>query len=111
MSHTLVLVHYQAWSTIEHVLYIPQFRYNLLSVSKITKALQCFVAFFPDLCIFQDLYTKMVKAISKEIRGLYLLAPHLTKTHEERSMNIKDSEGKNLKSVANKKEVDVDFVE
>lgn len=31
------------------------------------------VAFFPDFCVFQDLYTGQVKGIGKEDRGLYIL--------------------------------------
>ncbi|XP_019252665.1 PREDICTED: uncharacterized protein LOC109231458 [Nicotiana attenuata] len=58
---------------INNVLYIPEFKYNLLSVSKLTKELQCLVAFFPDFCIFQDLYSGQVKGIGKEDKGLYLL--------------------------------------
>lgn len=44
-----------ARSIIRKVLYVPQFRYNLLSVSKLTKDLQCCIAFYPDFCLFQDL--------------------------------------------------------
>lgn len=39
-------------SSISNVFYVPQFNYNLLSVSKLTKELQCCVSFFPDFCIF-----------------------------------------------------------
>ncbi|XP_070010774.1 uncharacterized protein [Nicotiana sylvestris] len=39
------------------VLYVPEFPINLLSVSAITKALNCKIEFFPDHCIFQDLQT------------------------------------------------------
>ncbi|XP_019224817.1 PREDICTED: uncharacterized protein LOC109206448 [Nicotiana attenuata] len=58
---------------ISNVLYIPEFKYNLLSVSKLTKELQCSALFFPDFCIFQDLCSGQVKAIGKEDRGLYVL--------------------------------------
>lgn len=40
---------------VHDVLYIPDFKYKLLSVSKITKELCCVVVFFPDFCIFQDI--------------------------------------------------------
>ncbi|XP_019228961.1 PREDICTED: uncharacterized protein LOC109210044 [Nicotiana attenuata] len=42
---------------ISDVLYLPDFKYNMLSVSKLTKELHCLLAFFPDFCIFQDLYS------------------------------------------------------
>jgi hypothetical protein len=40
------------------VLHVPSFPFNLLSISKITKALNCSVSFYPSLCIFQDLKTR-----------------------------------------------------
>lgn len=47
---------------------------NLIcSVSKLTKESQCSVAFFLDFCIFQDLYTGVVKGIGREDQGLYIL--------------------------------------
>lgn len=60
--------------TIDNVLYIPDFKYNLLSVAKITRALNCSVCFFPDFFMFQDLYNGDVKAIGREDDGLYLLS-------------------------------------
>nr|XP_016500616.1 PREDICTED: uncharacterized protein LOC107819056 [Nicotiana tabacum] len=59
--------------SISNVLYIPDFRYNLLLVSQLTKELQCTVAFFPEFCIFQDFYSGQVKEIGKEEHGLYIL--------------------------------------
>lgn len=38
--------------SVHHVLYIPDFKFNLMSVSKVIKELGCLVAFFPDFCIF-----------------------------------------------------------
>ncbi|OIT27399.1 hypothetical protein A4A49_57151, partial [Nicotiana attenuata] len=59
--------------TIGEVLYIPEFKYNLLSVSKITKELQCCAAFFPDFCVFQELSSGKVIGIGREEDGLYIL--------------------------------------
>ncbi|XP_070041256.1 uncharacterized protein [Nicotiana tomentosiformis] len=42
--------------TIEGVMYVPDFKFNLLSVSKLTRQLCCSVGFYPDFCIFQGLY-------------------------------------------------------
>lgn len=81
-----VSVHYQGSCnisydyTIENVLHVPEFIYNLLSVSKMTKVLQCSVFFFPHFCVFQDICTGKVKGIGKEKGGLYLLSP---RTSEE----------------------------
>lgn len=58
---------------IKEVLYVPDFKYNLLSVSKITKELNCLVAFYPTFCLFQDLFNGRVLGIGKKEDGLYLL--------------------------------------
>jgi len=34
------------------VLFVPDFHYNLLSISKVTKELNCFVSFYPGFCLF-----------------------------------------------------------
>ncbi|OIT04460.1 hypothetical protein A4A49_65367, partial [Nicotiana attenuata] len=48
---------------ISNVLYIPDFKFNPLSVSKLTKKLKCMVGFFPDFYIFQDLFSGQVKGM------------------------------------------------
>lgn len=52
--------------SISNVLYLPNLKLNLLSVSKLTRKLQCKVGFFPDFCIFKDLSTGQVKGIGRE---------------------------------------------
>ncbi|XP_070049281.1 uncharacterized protein [Nicotiana tomentosiformis] len=51
---------------VQNILHIPEFKYNLLSVSKLTKKLQCLAAFYPDFCIFQELSSRKVLEIGKE---------------------------------------------
>ncbi|XP_019240254.1 PREDICTED: uncharacterized protein LOC109220255 [Nicotiana attenuata] len=58
---------------ISNILYIPDFKFNLLSVSKLTKELKCMVGFFPDFFIFQDLFSGQVKGMGREEHGLYIL--------------------------------------
>ena len=60
---------------INNVLLIPDFKFSLLSVSKITKDLQCAVCFYPDFVTIQDLSSGQVKVIGREQAGLYLI-PH-----------------------------------
>lgn len=57
------------------VLYILDFRYNLLFVSKLTKSLSCAALFFfsSDFCIFQNLFSGKVREIGKEEGGLYIV--------------------------------------
>ncbi|XP_075076759.1 uncharacterized protein LOC142163380 [Nicotiana tabacum] len=51
---------------IQNVLHIPDFKFNLLSVSKLTKELKYCMAFFPDFCLFQDLFSGQVRGIGRE---------------------------------------------
>ncbi|XP_059310544.1 uncharacterized protein LOC132061878 [Lycium ferocissimum] len=70
-----------------NVFHLPQFKYNLLSVSKITKGLGCSVNFFPYFCVFQELFTGRVNEISREEGGLHLLLNHLITVEGENSTN------------------------
>ncbi|KAL4347752.1 hypothetical protein GQ457_17G011290 [Hibiscus cannabinus] len=53
------------------VLFVPNFSYNLLSVSRLAKDHCCVVSFFPDLCILQDRFTGKIMGIGRESKGLY----------------------------------------
>ena len=55
------------------ILSLPNFSFNLMSVSKLTQALKCYISFFPDFYLFQDLMTKQVIGRSHESGGLYIL--------------------------------------
>lgn len=59
---------------LKSVLHIPLFKYNLLSVSQLTKDLYCFASFYPNFFLFQDLYTGKVKGIGKVKDDLYILS-------------------------------------
>ena len=61
------------------VLSLPNFSFNLMSVSKLTRALKCYISFFPDFCLFQDLMTKQIIGGGRESRGLYILDPTVSK--------------------------------
>ena len=53
---------------------MPDFLVNLLSISAITKVLNCFVTFFSFHCIFQDLQTERRISLGREYRhGVYML--------------------------------------
>jgi len=52
---------------------VPTFKFNLLSVSQLTKAFKCCAAFYPDFCILQDLFTRKVEEIGKKEGELYVL--------------------------------------
>lgn len=55
------------------VLYIPNFKFNLLSVSKFTQLHHCSVIFQPRFCLFQDLKTGKTMGIGRMKGGLYHL--------------------------------------
>ena len=57
------------------VLSLPNFSFNLMSVSKLNRALKCYISFFPDFCLFQDLMTKKIIGRGSESGGLYILDP------------------------------------
>ncbi|XP_075490977.1 uncharacterized protein LOC142529351 [Primulina tabacum] len=59
--------------TLDHVLFVPDFQHNLLSVSQFTKHHHCCVTFYPNFCVFQDLSTGTIMGIGKERNGLYHL--------------------------------------
>ncbi|TYI93048.1 hypothetical protein E1A91_D02G111700v1, partial [Gossypium mustelinum] len=59
--------------TLSSILYVPKFLVNLLSISTITKALNCKLEFFPDHCVFQDLQTRKTIGSGRLCDGLYIL--------------------------------------
>ena len=52
---------------------LPQLYFNLISLSKLTRTLNCSISFFPNYCLIQDLLTKM-------IIGLYILDTEVAKS-------------------------------
>ena len=59
--------------SLSSVLYIPNFLFNLLSISKLTKHLNCVAIFLSTHCIFQDLKTGKIIGGGHEVDGLYYL--------------------------------------
>ncbi|KAL3512100.1 hypothetical protein ACH5RR_024817 [Cinchona calisaya] len=55
------------------ILCLSNFSFNLLSVNKITCAINYFVSFFPNHCVFRDLMTKKIIGRGRESGDLYLL--------------------------------------
>ena len=58
---------------LESVLYVPDLKCNLLSMSKLTKDMSCLVTFFPSYCEFQDLYLGKMIGSDEEKGGLYYI--------------------------------------
>lgn len=53
--------------------YVPNFKFNLLSISQLTRDSNCSVTFYPSHCILQDLSTKEEIGRGHEHAGLYYL--------------------------------------
>jgi len=73
--------------TVTNVLHVPEFKFNLLAVSKLTNELSCSVNFFPDFCIFQDLHSGRVKGIGREEDGLYVLKVNKVSSKEKEAIS------------------------
>ncbi|GKB38125.1 putative RNA-directed DNA polymerase [Tanacetum coccineum] len=53
------------------VLYVPDFKCNLLSVSRLSRDLQCCISFFPDFCVMQGLQRRNLIGAGRCEGGLY----------------------------------------
>ena len=59
--------------TLTSVMSLPQFFFNLIYVSKLTRTLNCNISFFPVHCMIQDLSMKQIIGRGCESRCLYML--------------------------------------
>jgi len=66
--------------TLQGVLHVPEFQYNLLSASKLAKQLSVNVVFSPTACYLQDHLKSKPQILGKEKEGLYLVASTTDKT-------------------------------
>lgn len=60
-------------TVLSEVLLIPDFQYNLISVSKLTRDLGCVAVFYHDYIVFQDRYSGKVQGIGEQRDSLYIL--------------------------------------
>ncbi|GKC90760.1 cysteine-rich receptor-like protein kinase 8 [Tanacetum coccineum] len=58
---------------LKDVLLVPDFKFSLLSVSKLAEDAKCFVTFYSQFCVIQDLVTRKVLGLGKKRNGLYHL--------------------------------------
>ena len=64
--------------SLSSVLHVPSFPINLLSISCITKELNCAVIFFPSWCLFQELGTGRRLGMGNMRNGLYYLDDNMS---------------------------------
>lgn len=55
------------------VLYIPDFKFNLISVQKLANSLHCKLIFTPNSCLIQDLPSQRMIGRADVCNGLYIL--------------------------------------
>lgn len=60
---------------LEQVLGISNFCFNLLSVSKLTRDLNCSLTFWSGFFVIQDLHSRKLIGVGREQNGLYYLEP------------------------------------
>jgi len=63
--------------TLHGVLYIPSFRYNLLSVSKLASQQNCYIIFTPQYCLMQAPSLRRLQVLGEIYAGLYLFKPRV----------------------------------
>ncbi|KAI5348838.1 hypothetical protein L3X38_001725 [Prunus dulcis] len=59
--------------SVDGILCVPSFCVNLHFVSKLTSHLNCSIHFFPTFCVLQDLTSKRMIGLGKQVNGLYYL--------------------------------------
>lgn len=57
---------------LSNVLYIPNFKYNLIYVNRLTSATQASFIFYPNYCLLQDPKTEHVLLKGRDIGNLYI---------------------------------------
>jgi len=65
---------------LHNVLCVPTFKVDLISISRLTRGLNCSITFFPYWCILQDLATRRMIGLGKQHDGLYYLSALAKKT-------------------------------
>ncbi|KAL2938691.1 Retrovirus-related Pol polyprotein from transposon RE1 [Bienertia sinuspersici] len=67
--------------TLKGVLRVPEFRHNLLSLSKLVQENGCCVLFYSDHCVVKDVTSHKIVAVGRPYGGLYYLEK---KQHNQR---------------------------
>jgi len=78
--------------TLHEALYVPTFKFNLLSISKLCKQLHCLAIFTEDSCLVQAPSMKRLQVRGKSYGGLYLVESALhTSCGISRPVNVASS--------------------
>ena len=63
---------------LKDVLYVPEFHFNLISISKLRQDISCHVLFTSNGCFVQDQLTKTQWLLGRQVHGLYHTTARLT---------------------------------
>jgi len=77
-SHGVGTIHLLPSLSIDNVLYVPGSPFNLLSISRLTRSLDCVISFTKDFVCLQDRSSRRIIGIGFKSHGLYHLR---TSTH------------------------------
>ena len=66
-------VHFNDMLYLHNVLYLPEFSFNLISITKLTKSLNCQLIFDDKHCLIQDINTLRRIGTAEVSNGLYVL--------------------------------------
>ena len=72
-SHGIGTIHLFPSLSIDNVLYVPRSPFNLLSVSRLTRSLDCVVSFTKDFVCLQDRSSERIIGTGCESHGIYYL--------------------------------------
>ena len=73
-------IHLTPLITLTSIMSLPQFSFNLIYISKLTRTLNCSISFFPNYCLIQELSTKRIIGRGRESEGLYILDTKVPKS-------------------------------
>ena len=75
---------------LKDVLFVPEFKQNLLSVQKLCQSDNCCVLFHKDYCVLQDCTTQRIKDIGTATGGLYYLQNQPNPSQDSRLLTYKN---------------------
>lgn len=81
---------------LKSVLYVPNLRFNLMSIIKLLKDQQCIVTCFPTHCEFQERSSGKMIGIAKEYNGLYFFIGPLSQSHYEKHLSLSVTPASNV---------------
>jgi transposase InsO family protein len=87
--------------TLTNVLCVPSFSFNLISVSKLIKVLNCCIILLAEFCFIQQLFGWKMIGLGREVGGLYHLMLHNLEGHIDSSVPVLASHSVQIKPALN----------